>query len=192
MDRRARWARVVGTALAASVTLAMFQGYASAGTGGSDRPMKVWATNALHTIGPIDDPGRCPEQPGMLLLFGTFVGGTGHATHVGTYRFEGDHCTYFDTVTQDTWYGFGHWVLTAPDGDRLSAPYLMSMAPAPTDPSVDIVTVASHGFAGGTGRFEDASGHMECTLKLVITDPATFAADMWGSCEGTISYRAGR
>ena len=124
----------------------------------------------------------------MVLLFETFVGGSGHATHVGTYTFEGNHCTYLDLATNALWYGSGDWVLSASNGDTFLAPYQASLTPAPVDPSVDIVTVASHLIVGGTGRFEDASGWMECTLKLVITDPATFTADMWGSCRGRISY----
>jgi hypothetical protein len=163
-------------------------GAANAAEGGTDRPMRIWATNALHTTGTVSSAERCPSVPGKILLFETYVIGTGHATHVGAYSFRGDHCTYFDTATNGTWYGFGDWVLTAANRDSIAAPYQMSLTPAPEDPTVDIVTVASHEIAGGTGRFEDASGWMDCTLKLRITDPATFTADMWGSCRGQISY----
>lgn len=172
----------------ALLALALVPGVASAGPGGTDRPMTVWATNALHEIGPVTDPTRCPALPGRVLLFRTFVGGTGHATHVGVYTFTGDHCTYLDPVSGSMTYGFGHWMLTAANGDTFSAPYMESTMPAPVDPSVDIVTVAAHEIEGGTGRFADASGWMECTLKLVITDPTTFTADMWGSCHGRISF----
>lgn len=183
-----RGTRIFGAVVAVLLASVLLPGVAGAASGGSDRPVKVWATNALHEIGPVTAPDRCPEQPGLVLLFQTFVGGTGHATHVGTYTFEGDHCTYFDPVANDMTYGFGHWVLTAANGDTFSAPYMASTTPAPVDPTVDIVTVASHEITGGTGRFDGASGWMECTLKLVITDPATFTADMWGSCEGAITY----
>lgn len=180
--------RSMAPILVALLVFALMPGIASAGPGGEDRSMTVWATNALHEIGPVTDPSRCPALPGRVLLFQTFVGGTGHATHVGRYGFTGDHCTYFDPIANSMTYGFGHWMLTAANGDTFSAPYMESTTPAPVDPTVDIVTIASHEIEGGTGRFADASGWMECTLKMVITDPATFTADMWGSCQGRISY----
>jgi hypothetical protein len=180
-------ARVLGITVVVLLAMLFLPGSANAGAGGSDRPVKVWATNGLHTIGPAD-PARCPAQDGKVLLFATYVGGTGHATHVGTYSFAGDHCTYWDFAGSRITYGFGNWALTAANGDVFFAPYGESTTPPPTDPTVDIVTVAAHEITGGTGRFEDASGWMDCTLKLVITDPATFTADMWGSCEGQISY----
>lgn len=160
----------------------------SAATAGSDRPMKVWARTGVHSIGPVTDPARCPAREGLVLVFQTFVQGTGHATHVGEYSFVGDHCTYLDPATGGLTYSSGNWVLTAANGDQVSAPYMDSGTAAPPDPSVDIVTVASHRIVGGTGRFEGATGAFECTIKLVITDPATFTADLFGSCRGVISY----
>ncbi len=171
--------RQVTPTLAILFTLiALLPAPAGAGEYGTNRPFNMTGAG-IHTIGLVE-PGRCPGGT----IFQTFIETTGQASHLGSMTVEADHCTYPDLS-----YGNGVMVITAADGDELYAPYQPStqQPPASPDPGV-ILTNASHTFDGGTGRFEDATGWMECQVQLTVTDWATFTADLTATCTGMISY----
>lgn len=136
--------------------------------------------SGVHTIGFDGIAGRCPAGT----IFRTFIEASGEATHVGRFGVEGDHCTYPGLT-----YGNGRWTLTAANGDTFEAPY----EPAPVQPvnpdfPATIVTDTVHTVAGGTGRFEDATGSFVCRVTLSNIDWLTFTAELAASCEGAISY----
>jgi hypothetical protein len=156
---------------------------ASAAQGGTDRPFTMTATG-VHTV-EFDIPaGRCAGEP----IFQTFVHTTGTATHLGQVSVKGDHCTYWTPA--GLMYADGWMEITAANGDVLYSEYAPAAVqpPAPPEPWITI-TRTHQTFAGGTGRFSDATGSMDCVITLKFVYPADpFRADLSASCSGTISY----
>lgn len=156
---------------------------ASAAQGGTDRPFTMTATG-VHTV-EFDIPaGRCAGEP----IFQTSVETTGTATHLGLMSLSGDHCTYL-TPTGLT-YANGWMEIESANGDVLYSRY----EPAPVQPPVPsepwiAITRTNQTFNGGTGRFTNAAGRMDCEITLVFAYPNDpFRADLSATCTGTIAY----
>jgi hypothetical protein len=156
---------------------------ASAAQGGTDRPFSMTA-EGVHTVGFDIPTGRCSGTP----IFQTFVATTGTATHLGLLSLTGNHCTYW--TPEGLTYANGWMELTAANGDVLYSRYEPASVQPPAPPEEWItVTRTLQTFEGGTGRFTDAVGSMECEITLVFADPLDpFRASLSAHCTGTISY----
>lgn len=156
---------------------------ASAAQGGTDRPFTMTATG-VHTVEFVIPAGRCAGTP----IFQTFVETTGFATHLGLLSLTGNHCTYL--TPSGLTYADGWMEIESANGDVLYSRYEPAaiQPPAPPEPWITI-TRTNQTFNGGTGRFADATGGMDCEITLVFAYPNDpFRADLSATCTGTISY----
>jgi hypothetical protein len=103
--------------------------------------------------------------------------GSGNATHLGGFTFE-----YDELVDLTTGSGTGTYVLTAANGDTLTATWTGLGFPTP-DPTV--LSIVEHAtITSGSGRFANASGSFTVErLFSFITNAGP------GSFEGTINLR---
>lgn len=101
---------------------------------------------------PAGSPGywqECPTTPGH---FSNHNSSVGTASHIGRFTNEWDSCLDFVNLT-----GFFDAHLTAANGDRLDWQITANATPLP-DGGIFFETTDVT-FAGGTGRFSDASGY---------------------------------
>jgi hypothetical protein len=98
---------------------------------------------------------------GCAAGFTTITNATGTGTHLGATRFRSEHCV------NETGQIAGSVVLTAANGDQLFGTYTGSTT-APGAIGDSIHARAEIVFAGGTGRFADASGTAELTATVVF------------------------
>ena len=98
--------------------------------------------------------GRCSVTSDFVIGFGI----EGHGAHLGAFTGAAEHCTQIDFQAGLSTVTDGFLSLTAADGDELWATYVGAPGPRGFEEHMT--------FAGGTGRFTEASGeataHPEC------------------------------
>jgi hypothetical protein len=152
MSRRT-WAGLAVVALATLVALPT----ATAAPGGTERPFAAAFVGVAYW-----------EFPGDCDVVTTLSDAEGIATHLGLTALSSTHCPASPEVVLD-----GHLTLVAANGDELLGRY-------DYDPASESNVIALT-FAGGTGRFADASGHVTWTYDVVpelkpgCDDPNNFA-----------------
>jgi hypothetical protein len=148
--------------------------------GGSDLPFK----ESYEAAGTIAPAASC--SPGTVLVA---LQGGGTATHMGRYTISNSHCLDLATGA----FTSGVFVKTAPDGDRLVGTYggggTILEAPTPPDLVGRFAISGAVEFAGGTGRYADASG----TAVMRGTQVTDFSAQDWPTqisldMEGSFSW----
>jgi hypothetical protein len=123
-------------------------------------------------------PDSCGVGGNVLNASGT----VGTATHLGRLAFEGSDCIFFTgSITGFATDGRGTW--TAANGDQLDSTFTATFA---GDPGLPVPVIFEMDLNGGTGRFEDATGHMTGTGELIATGANTGIAVITWS--GWISY----
>jgi hypothetical protein len=107
--------------------------------------------------------------------------GTGTALHMGNVTYYTEQCV--NTLTGEI---LGNkLVLTAANGDELYGTFVGQSAPAGNVGDVFSVS-ATFVFAGGTGRFQDATG--TATMTAELTHAAAFPWPARWTWSGTIRY----
>ena len=127
-----------------------------------------------------DFDGRCSVPSDWVI---SFVG-TGNATHLGTLAFSLAHCTKMgEAITISD----GQAELVAANGDVLYYDYGNARFSFPDETTACALIEAT--FAGGTGRFEGATGTAE---ESSCFDPTggPLVVDMQIDVTGTIVYDA--
>jgi hypothetical protein len=102
----------------------------------------------------------------------------GRAMHLGRMTMSSEHCSAVGPI------GPGTMTLYAANGDQVKLEYT-GFAPPPA-PEFDVTSDAT--IVGGTGRFEDATGHLHMTAHVVFQgfeDPSWPITFVW---TGTIAY----
>ena len=122
-----------------------------------------------------------PPNPNPPFLY-TVSEATGDVSHLGYTEMAGVHPAATDFA--------GQMVLTAANGDKVYVDYV-GVGPNPQPGVPATLRVTSHWtFAGGTGRFEDASGSADSVAYLEfsgdLSSPEPLPA-VW-YFEGTIGY----
>ena len=134
---------------------------------------------------PVPFMGRVSAMiTGMTGGNGTFyvtVDGSGNVTHLGKVQLHLEEVIVFDATgagisDQDITY-------TAANGDQLSVHAISNVIPRIDDPAIMDVESIRGEFAGGTGRFEDATGTYH--LKAVV-NTSTHMVQAW--INGSIMY----
>jgi len=128
----------------ALVALCVVVPVATGATGGSDRPFKATFTG-LVTHG----PGRCD-------IVTTNITATGEVSHLGRAEASWSHCPLQPAGDDD-----GQMTIVAANGDTLYGEYDWSPAYNVGNDTPPIT------FAGGSGRFEDATGSIVGTFELI-------------------------
>lgn len=122
-----------------------------------------WAGQTVSAA-PTDDPN---------VIFVTTDGG-GNATHLGKFTMISPHFSNLLTLE-----AFGSQFFTAANGDQLEAEFVGQFVPTP-DGFLEAELQAT--IVGGTGRFENATGHY---VFEILFDPLTF--ESIASIRGKIS-----
>jgi len=145
-----------------------------------DVPFK--GTAAGVTIYDASNPKGCAAVPGQPFAITTRSEATGTASHLGLTQFSAAHCQTMAGMVGDV-------TLTAANGDQLFATYLAHrVETGPLIVGEYLYISAPLTFAGGTGRFEHATGTGEMMGAILwegfadLESPATF---QW---EGRINY----
>ena len=147
------------------VLLPLSAGVASVGAKGQERSLPFRATySAAQTV--TVDPLRCP-------VLTVNAEGGGQATHLGRFTSVQSHC--IDPEGSDP-LGFtdGFYTFTAANGDAIFGSYSGRLVP--TD-APGVFGLSGHfTIAGGTGRFEDASGDGSASglVNLVTGEASVF------------------
>lgn len=133
----------------------------------------VLGENLSNVQGSFNAVGVGVVQGGTLLASD---GGSGTASHIGQFSF-----TMLQTINLATLTGSGSFVLAFPSGDKIYGSLLGAV-----DPSNGHI-VLSLTIAGGTGRFQDATGSL--IFERFFSDTSTLPAfeTNGGSVKGTIS-----
>ncbi len=117
----------------------------------------------------------------------------GKLSHLGRVTLDAWHCTAIDWTTGEFVIAGGEIVLTAANGDTLN---LASSGDVELGPVVDgyVEFSAPFEFAGGTGRFADASGTLMqsglSTWPAFPTGSDPWVREITGTFSGEISYDA--
>jgi hypothetical protein len=172
-----RW--LVPLVLAALVALVAMP--AAAASHGTDRPFKASFEGAVRWEFPGSSASGCT-------LVTTITEALGQATHLGTVSLVSTHCPAEADYVID-----GRATFVAANGDELNGVY-------DYDPLSESNEIA-FSFAGGTGRFANASGSAVWTYYIVpvliegCDDPEDFdCLDLsaswlwWSTLVGTVSY----
>lgn len=120
---------------------------ASAGTGGTGRPFKATLSGSVHWAFPGVSPSNCTTVT-------TLTDAAGQVTHMGRVTASWSHCPDEPAYTTD-----GRLTLTAANGDKLYGRYDYD----PTSESNSFPVT----WAGGTGRFADASGTAVVAYEVI-------------------------
>jgi|GEM_PF-2417357 len=163
----------------AGLTLAVLVAPAAT-AGGGTRPFEARMAGQVHWEFPGTTPSDCAELT-------TVTNVPGRASHLGKVEARWSHCPAEETHFMD-----GVLIVVAANGDELHGTYDYD----PMSESNEIPIV----FAGGTGRFSDAVGHVTATYAVVPVfipncDPEvefcfdiTVPWDWQATLTGTISY----
>lgn len=136
-----------GVLLAAAIVGVVVVPAAVYGQNGTDRPFKASFTGTTHW----EWPGLWPSSCAMVT---TVADAVGQASHLGRTTLASSHCPAEPAHVLDGWL-----TLTAANGDTLIGRY--DYDPASTSPT-GVVT-----WAGGTGRFAEATGGVLMTFQVV-------------------------
>lgn len=116
--------------------------------------------------------------------FTTIITATGPASHMGRTTWVSQHCLALATNTfTDT-----ELVLTAANGDQIHLTYTGS-CPGEIPAVGDSFTCSGHAVVtGGTGRFLEATGHLQWDATTVFEGLEDFSWPWTGRLHGTIRY----
>jgi len=104
--------------------------------------------------------------------------GEGEATHLGLFLWEDDETA---TFTPEGVSVVGTFTMTAANGDKLYGTFLSS---ASFDAEGNLIIEGDYEFAGGTGRFENATG----TGRIDAIGYFSEGFPVEGTFDGTIEY----
>ena len=109
--------------------------------------------------------------------------GTGTASHIGRTTWESQHC-----LGPNNTFGNSELVLTAANGDEIHLTYTGS-CPGEIPAVGDSFTCSGHAVVtGGTGRFLEATGHLQWDATTVFEGLEDFSWPWTGRLIGTIRY----
>jgi hypothetical protein len=129
------------------------------------RPFHLRGAGMITSVAPACDGGDLIEE-------------SGNATHLG--RYEAVACSFVIGMESPTVLVVaGNGVVTAANGDTVNFSFIGTIDVGGAVWPSDVMLT----FAGGTGRFADASGQAR-----YLSSRAAFAADYTASATGTIAY----
>jgi hypothetical protein len=130
---------------------------------GITRPFAGMASGQV-TFVPTELPRVCPTFP---FLTTTVTNIPGRARHLGRMSLSSQHCAGFGLIEG------GEMVLVAANGDKVLIEYTVD---APIVPSTAFDVDVDGTIVDGTGRFDDASGHVDMTGSVTMPHfPDSFA-----------------
>jgi hypothetical protein len=135
-----------------------------------DVPFSATMTGGIRYIPP---PPSCAG-------LATAAHATGTARHLGEVAFDAQQC-----MNPATGAGQGSFVITAANGDELRGTMVLQSS-APSGVGSQIHLIGTYTFAGGTGRFDDATG--SAAVTGVVTQAASFPWPGDWEWSGAIRY----
>lgn len=158
------------------LALAVFAAAASANT--VNRPFKGAVTGGVW-YQPVGDPP----------ILTTMSAASGHARHMGLTRMTARHPT---PPLGSSGYGPGEMVLTAANGDEVWITYTGHLEfDVSADAGTWFVGPVACTITGGTGRFDDATGSADMTLRILYPGSLDPALSPWAASwtwHGRIRY----
>ncbi len=167
--------RMMTIATAVLVAVIVFAGTTAGASNDKARPFKA-DYDAEFAIVP--DGDWCDPESGATPVF---IEGYGQSTHLGRFTLEARHCTDQTGIFTD-----GVGVFVAANGDELWATYDGQLLPPLPDGTIGVTS--THTYAGGTGRFTDASGSADAPAWSVFTSETEGL--IRGTIDGTLAYDA--